>query len=147
MKLTCQNCNCTFDCDLNDLSNYKSHYTTRGSRGTTYYMDIYCPRCDLKVLSYECSKNRCDEIKNIENKVEKKDNIEEQLAELKEYQKICKFKDFKKLKEFYEAMSKIDWANTKTITIKAEDYPSSICTYNNFSNGIIDSNGDIILNL
>ena len=124
-QLTCQHCNCLFDCDLDDLNNYKANYTRRGSRGQTFYMSIFCPRCDLKVLSYECSQNRYNEIKNIENR----DNIEKQLAELQEYQKICKLEDFKKLKEFYENMSKIDWANTKTITVKSEDYPSSTCIY------------------
>ena len=137
-QLTCQNCNCVFDCDLDDLNNYKANYTKRGSRGQTFYMSVFCPRCDLKILSFECSENKYNEIKNNiqKNKIEQK-NIEEQLAELKEYQKICSLEDFKTLKEFYETMSKIDWANTKTITIKAEDYPypSSICS------------GDLTLNL
>ena len=81
-QLTCQNCNCIFDCDLDDLNNYKANYTQRGSRGKKFYMSIFCPRCDLKVLSYECSQNRYDEIKNLNNIAEQKDNVEKQLAEL-----------------------------------------------------------------
>lgn len=138
-QLTCQNCECVFDCDLDDLNNYKVSYTRRGSRGQTFYMSVACPRCDLKILSFQCSENKYNEIKNNiqKNKIEQK-NIEEQLAELKEYQNICSLKDFKALKEFYETMSTIDWANTKTINIKAEDYPTSICS---------EFSGDIILNL
>ena len=81
-QLTCQNCNCVFDCDLDDLNNYKANYIQRGSRGKKFYMSIFCPRCDLKVLSYECSQNRYDEIKNLNNIAEQKDNVEKQLAEL-----------------------------------------------------------------